>query len=101
LSARHAPCVARLGPLLFCGLGLPVAPSGGSGTFPDLLWRGLLYGALLYPTNSVHKVGHIVSGWLAGSRMDANVLTTTRDVGVYSGPKKKVATGASCSRNAR
>ncbi|MDH3292177.1 MAG: hypothetical protein OEO20_11075 [Gemmatimonadota bacterium] len=75
---------AWLSPLFWCALGLAVAwaeeRSVGAGSW---LVGGVTYGLLLYGTNVVHSVGHIVAGWLVRAPMTSILLTATRDVTVY------------------
>jgi len=76
---------AWAGPLFWIALGLPIAWTEGGGAL-----RGVGYGVLLWVANTVHTLGHIAAGALAGARMDAVVLTSTRDVDVYRGAKRDV-----------
>ena len=76
---------AWVGPLFWIALGLPLAWAEGGGAL-----RGVGYGILLWLTNTIHTLGHIGAGALAGARMDAVVLTSTRDVDVYRGAKRDV-----------
>lgn len=76
---------AWLGPLFWCAMGILIAlaeqrPPGDSFTV------GVGYGLLLYASNVLHTVGHIVFGRLAKAPMAVNVLTSTRDVNVYVQP---------------
>jgi len=78
---------AWLGPFFWLALGTVIAASqdrfeSGWGSVP----RGAGYGLLLIATNLVHTLGHVAAGRLAGSPMEANVLTSTRDVNVYRDP---------------
>ena len=78
---------AWLGPLFWIALGIVIAASQehserGWSCVP----RGAGYGLLLIATNLVHTLGHIAAGRLAGSPMETNVLTSTRDVNVYREP---------------
>jgi len=58
---------------------------------PGVALAGLTYGVLLWLTNAVHTLGHVVASRVAGTSMDAVVLTSTRDVTVYRGAKRDVA----------
>jgi Zn-dependent protease len=51
---------------------------------------GTGYGALLWVTGVVHTLGHVAAARVAGTPMDAVVLTSTRDVDVYRGAKRSV-----------
>ncbi len=73
-------------PLFWVGLGCGVAWGAAR-----LATTGLAYGLLLYLTNTAHTLGHIAAARLARTPMDAVVLTSTRDVNVYRGPKREVA----------
>jgi hypothetical protein len=78
---------AWVGPLFWIALALPVAWAQDGG-----LLRGVAYGILLYLSNTIHTLGHFGAGTLAGARMDAVVLTSTRNVDVYRGAKRDVPT---------
>ena len=52
---------------------------------PSSWSRGLGYGLLLYSTNILHSLGHMISGHLVGHPMQANLLTATFDVNIYTG----------------
>ena len=85
---------AWVSPLFWVGLGYGVAwgdPAGGGSGAARLATAGLVYGLLLYLTNTAHTLGHIAAARLARTPMDAVVLTSTRDVNVYRGPKREVA----------
>jgi Zn-dependent protease len=78
---------AVLSPLFWIGLGLatafashPAAALGG--VFP----AGLGYGVLLMTCNTLHTLGHILAGRIMGAPMQANLLTSTRDVNIYTSP---------------
>lgn len=78
-------CVA-----LGCGVAWGDPAEAGSGA-ARLATLGLAYGLLLYLTNTAHTLGHIAAARLARTPMDGVVLTSTRDVNVYRGPKREVA----------
>ena len=87
---------AWLSPLFWCVLGLAVTWLGGRPvTAGAWLLTGLAYGALLYATNVIHTLGHVVAGWLVHAPMASVVLTSTRDVSTY------VRQGATVPRRAR
>jgi len=44
---------------------------------------GLLYGLIIEASYALHNVGHTLSGRLAGSPMQANLITATRMVNLY------------------
>lgn len=75
-------------PLFFLiGLGLTVLP-GRMPPGTDLLARAVdalrfMVAAVL--ANTVHGLGHVASGRLAGSPMDQLMITSTRDANVYHG----------------
>jgi len=43
----------------------------------------VLFGILLIATNSVHSVGHILSGKMVGAPMDELLITASRHVNIY------------------
>jgi hypothetical protein len=76
---------AWLAPMFWCAMGILIAlaehrPAG------DAVPAGVGYGLLLYASNILHTLGHIVLGRLAKAPMAVNVLTSTRDVNVYVQP---------------
>lgn len=95
---------AWVGPLFWIALGILLAWADGSAgrlggpavaavreaAGAQTALRGVGYGILLWLTNAIHTLGHVGAGALAGSRMDAVVLTSTRDVDVYRGAKRSV-----------
>jgi hypothetical protein len=86
-----ATTYAWFGPLFFVLLGiLASALADWELMLSDRLTRGLGYGLFLYLSNTVHSLGHIVFGRLAGAPMNANLLTATRDVNLYEGDRRTV-----------
>lgn len=89
---------AWVAPGFWLGLGWLVAwaqaaatdPNGGPGLL-GVLAVGAAYGALLWLTNGVHTLGHVLAARVAGTPLDAVLLTATRDVMVYRGWKSAVA----------
>ena len=78
---------AWISPLSWATLGLAMAVADrrdGDGT--SLLGAGLGYGAMLYGTNILHSVGHIIAGRAVGAPVQAVLLTSTRDVTIYTQP---------------
>lgn len=49
---------------------------------------GIGYGLLLYLVNTLHSIGHILSGKLVRGQMDANLVTATLHVNLYYGEPK-------------
>ena len=85
---------AWAGPFFWVALGWAVAwsdPSGAGSGAPHRIAVGTAYGVLLWLTNTVHTLGHVAGARLAGTPMDAVVVTSTRDVTVYRGAKREVA----------
>ena len=85
---------AWAGPLFWVALGWVVAWSADAGTGLGMLHRigvGTGYGALLWLVGVVHTLGHVATSRLAGTPMDAVVLTSTRDVTVYRGARRSVS----------
>jgi Zn-dependent protease len=60
---------------------------------------GLEYGLLLYLTNLLHSLGHILAAKMVGAPMEVLLLTATRDVTLYRtdtpGPSKWMFIGRS------
>ena len=52
---------------------------------------GLVYGVMLFLINNLHSIGHILSGKLVGSAMDANLVTATRHVNLYVGDQDEIS----------
>jgi len=70
----------------FLGLGLACALAGASkGPLDARLRMGPGYGLLLFLSNGLHTVGHIVSGRMVRSPMQANLITATFHVNLYLG----------------
>jgi hypothetical protein len=95
---------AWAGPLFWVALGWLVAWAEAVGAGADhgpgvpggleplgVLAVGAAYGALLWLTNGVHTLGHVLAAGVAGTPMDAVLLTSTRDVMVFRGWKRGVA----------
>ncbi len=75
---------AGLSPFFFGVLGIATALFGHpEGSLSYRLLTGVAYGMMLYACNTIHSLGHIVGGALLGARMNALLLTATRDVNVY------------------
>ncbi len=82
---------ALLGPLFFCLLGIAVVLLGHrESSLSSRLLIGVVYGLMLYACNTIHSLGHILGGTLLGARMNALLLTATRDVNVYLGARAQV-----------
>lgn len=96
---------AWVGPLFWVTLGCVVAwaegavgGTGAAGSAPSgaaaaEATKGVAYGLLLWLTNAVHTLGHVAASRMAGTPMDAVVITSTRDVTVYRGAKREVPEG--------
>lgn len=68
-------------------LGFAIAFAGqrdADGT--GVLVAGLTYAAVLYAANILHTVGHIIAGRVVGSSVDIVLMTSTRDVMIYTQP---------------
>jgi Zn-dependent protease len=66
--------------------GLTIAALLGELSIQPQLWlSGIFYGLLFYSTNIMHTLGHILSGHLVRQPMQANLLTATFDVNIYTG----------------
>ena len=78
---------AWISPLSWATLGLAMAFAGGSDAdAATVLIGGLGYGAALYAANILHSVGHVVAGRIVGSPVEAVLMTSTRDVTIYTQP---------------
>jgi len=78
---------AWVSPLSWAALGLAMgfAAERNSGA-ADVLIAGLGYGAALYATNILHSVGHIIAGRVVGTPAGAILVTSTRDITIYTLP---------------
>jgi membrane-associated protease RseP (regulator of RpoE activity) len=56
----------------------------GGGT--RLLAAGFGYAAVLYAANILHSVGHVIAGRVVGAPVEVVLVTSTRDVMVYTQP---------------
>jgi hypothetical protein len=82
---------AWLSPCFFCALGIVMAfISEPSRTLAIRILTGVVYGIMLYICNEAHSVGHVLAGRIVGVPMNANLLTATRDVNLYYGPRRAV-----------
>ena len=85
---------AWAGPLFWVALGWMVDwadPTAAESGVPNRMAAGTAYGGLLWLANVVHTLGHVAGARVAGTPMDAVVVTSTRDVNVYRGAKRDVA----------
>ena len=77
-------------PLFFCVFGLSIAFAGHVGqSFASQLVYGIVYGLMLSACNTIHSLGHILSGKWAGAVMDTLLLTATRDVTLYTSDQSR------------
>jgi hypothetical protein len=84
----------------FVGGGVAVAVLGDlSAPLAESLPRGLVFGGLLFLINVLHTVGHILSGKIVGAPMDANLVTATRHVNLYSGDQSGYGKGVHIGRS--
>jgi hypothetical protein len=82
---------AWLSPPFFCLLGIAAALLGHrESSLSARMLIGVGYGLMLYACNTIHSLGHILGGTLLGARMNALLLTATRDVNVYLGARAEV-----------
>ncbi len=71
---------------IFATSGAALAFAAGALRANPATWPSILaYGLLLYLTNVVHTLGHLLSGALVGRPMDGVLVTATFDVNLYSG----------------
>jgi Zn-dependent protease len=83
----------------WCAIGVLCALAERSGAGIGLrLAGGVAYGVMLALCNTAHSVGHIVSARLAGTPIDALLLTATRDVTLYFGAKRTASRGVRIGR---
>lgn len=69
---------------IYAAAGTLLAFAAGELRADPATWPGVLaYGLLLYLTNVVHTLGHLLTGALAGHPMDGVLLTATFDVDLY------------------
>lgn len=54
----------------------------GADLFMRLVY-GVIFGALLIAANTVHSIGHILSGKMVGAPMDELLVTASRHVNIY------------------
>ncbi len=64
----------------------------------QILGAGVVYGLLIFLINALHSVGHILSGKIVGAAMDANLVTATRHVNLYSGDQSGYSKGVHIGR---
>ena len=78
---------AWISPLSWATLGLAMAFAGGrDADAATVLIGGLGYGAALYAANILHSVGHIIAGRVVGTPAGAILVTSTRDITIYTLP---------------
>ncbi len=82
--------VAWLSPIVFFGLHLVLGLLNPAPSLSERLYRALLFVIAVEVSTLLHAAGHIVSGKLARSAMDALLITATRDVNVYHGDQSVV-----------
>jgi len=70
---------------IFLGIGFMIALLKEKGSSWDVAGTGAGYGLLLYLSQLLHTLGHILSSRLAHVPMDGNLLTATFHVNLYSG----------------
>ena len=76
---------AWLSPVFFCVFGVAIAIAGYAGqSFASEVLNGVAYGLMLSACNTIHSIGHILGGKLVGAVMDILLLTSTRDVNLYT-----------------
>ena len=84
----------------FCILGVLIAfGQRPENPVTNMILVGLEYGLLLYLTNVLHSLGHILAAKIVGAPMQVLLLTGTRDVTLYNkddpGPSKWMLIGRS------
>lgn len=90
---------AWLSPLCWSALGVALALAQRDESAPrSILLDGAVYGILLYACNTIHTLGHVAAGRLVRAPMDANLLTATRDVNLYTTPRASIPRAARIGR---
>ncbi len=75
---------------LYLAFGAAIGLLAESGTSLDArLLIGLAYGVMVYLTNGLHSLGHIISARLVGAPMDENLVTATFYVTLYYGDQTR------------
>ncbi len=92
--------VAWLSPFVFFGFHLVLGALNPAPSLGERLYRALLFVVAVEVSTFLHAAGHIVSGKLARSAMDALLITATRDVNVYHGDQSVVPARAHLARAA-
>jgi hypothetical protein len=83
LATRYA----WLSPLSWVTLGLAMAfASRRDADGTGILVAGLGYGAVLCAANILHSVGHMIAGRVVSAPVEAVLVTSTRDVIIYTQP---------------
>lgn len=95
LATRYA----WMSPLAWVTLGIAMAFAGRrDADDTPLLLAGVGYGVVLYVANALHSVGHIMSGRLVGTPVEAVIMTSTRDVILYTRPGAVAPPRCRCGR---
>lgn len=79
-----------LGPFVFFGLHLLANLPNPRLTLDERLVQSMYFTLAVELTTVFHAFGHILSGKMVNSAMDALLITTTRDVNLYSGDQSAV-----------
>jgi hypothetical protein len=89
--ALLATPIAWLSPAVFFGLHFLLNLFNTQLGLNERLAQSLLFTVVVELASLIHAFGHIVSGKLAGSAMDALLFTATRMVNVYEGDQTAVS----------
>jgi Zn-dependent protease len=82
--------LAWLSPCIFFGLHVLLNALNDQLSLADRLQQALLFMIAVEITTALHAFGHILSGKLVHSAMDALLITATRDVNLYYGDQRLV-----------
>jgi Zn-dependent protease len=81
-----------LSPCVFFGLHLLLNLLNDHLSLTERLYQALLFTIAVEMTTVLHAFGHILSGRLVHSAMDALLITATRDVNLYHGDQSLIPT---------
>jgi Zn-dependent protease len=82
--------ITWLGPSVFFGLHFLINLLNPGPSLTDRLYQSLLFTIAVEITTVLHALGHIVSGKMVNSAMDALLITATRDVNLYHGDQSAI-----------
>lgn len=92
--------IAWLSPAVFFGLHFLLNLLNTRLTLNERLAQSLLFTVVVELASIIHALGHIISGKLAGSAMNALLITATRYVNIYEGDQTTVPSRTHIARAA-